>query len=211
MAKKFDTNPLDPEFPEKAKKAQQKEVETATLPNQNGRDTLPFADVVDTEEQTRKFDQAEFDSYNSNFGQEGTQPAPYKPANLYQEKPIDRKVDKVGLPENLLVALPYFPFSIGLIAGVLELVFVPKSETKVRFHAAQGLAAHIGIWIVTALLGAVENITDLAGVANGIFWLVTTIMLVVFSINAWKGKPIHIETVEGLTDWLEDKIKPQNK
>ena len=210
MAKKFDTNPLDPEFPEKVKQSQ-KEVETRTLPNQNGKSTRPFAEAYDTEEQTRRFDEAEFDSYNSTYGQEGTQPAAYKPASLYREKPNTRKVDKVGLPENLLVALPYFPFSIGLIAGILELVFVPKSETKVRFHAAQGMAAHIGIWIVTAILGAAENVTDLAGIANGIFWLVTTIMLIVFTYKAWNGKPIHIETVEGLTDWLEEKIKPQIK
>jgi len=113
------------------------------------------------------------------------------------------------LPENVLTALPYLPFWIGLIAGLLILLFVPKSETKVRFHAAQGLAAHIGILIVTTILGGVGNITDLADIGNWIFQLVTTIMLVIFTIKAWQGKPVHIESVDDLTEWLEEKIKPR--
>jgi hypothetical protein len=37
---------------------------------------------------------------------------------------------------------------------------------------------------------------------------VTTIMLIAFAIKAWKGKPVHIETVDDLTNWLEEKIGP---
>lgn len=209
MAKKYDTNPLDPEFPEKVK-----ETETVILPtsNQSNGKTRKFADVVDTEEQTRKFDEAEFNSYNSTFGQEGNYPANYQTSRLYtntENNDSSRKVAKVGLPENILVALPYIPFYIGMIAGILELIFVPKSEAKVRFHAAQGLAAHLGILIVTTILGVAGAVTDLAGAASSIFSLVTMIMLIVFAFKAWKGKPIHIESVESLTNWLEETIKPQ--
>ncbi|MBA3786660.1 MAG: hypothetical protein H0X15_14185, partial [Acidobacteria bacterium] len=115
----------------------------------------------------------------------------------------------IGLPENILTALPYLPFWIGLIAGLLMLLFVPKSEAKARFHAAQGLAAHIGIFIVSAILSGVGHATDLADMGNWIFTLVTTIMLIVFAIKAWRGKPVHIESVDDLTEWLEDKIKPR--
>lgn len=209
MAKKFDTNPLDPEFPEKVKKTGRKQVRTtAAAPPQNGQ-TRPFAEAPDTEEQTRKFGEAEFRSYNSAFGQEDAQPAVHQPTDLSPDESGKRKVDRVGLPENLLVALPYMPFYIGLIAGVLELLFVPKSETKVRFHAAQGLAAHLGILIVSFILGFAGNITGLADVAGVIFQIVTFIMLIVFTVKAWKGEPVHIESVEGLTDWLEEKIKPK--
>ena len=209
MAKKFDTNPLDPEFPEKVR-----ETETVILPtsNQKNGQTRKFADVVDTEEQTRKFNEAEFNSYNSTFGQEGNYPANYQTARLYNndvKEDNTRKVAKVGLPENILVALPYVPFYIGMIAGILELIFVPKSEAKVRFHAAQGLAAHLGILIVTTILGIAGVATDFAGAASSIFSLVTFIMLIVFAFKAWKGKPIHIESVESLTNWLEETIKPQ--
>ena len=122
----------------------------------------------------------------------------------------NRKVDRVGLPENILTAVPYIPWYLGMVAGLLILFLVPRSEAKVRFHAAQGLAAHIGILIVTTILGIVGNITGIAEVGNIIFQIVTSIMLVVFAIRAWKGKPVHIESVDSLTEWLEEKIKPSN-
>lgn len=200
MPTKYDTNPLDPEFPKKVREAQ-----TETLPNN---ETVKFPPSADTEEQTRYHDPARFAQYSSAFS--GAQPlSHYKTAHL-DPKASKRKIEKIGLPENILVALPYLPFSVGLIAGLLELLFVPKSEAKVRFHAAQGLAAHIGILIITTILGGIGEITGIASAANGIFWIVTTIMLIVFAIKAWKGKPVHIESVDTLTEWLEEKIKPQN-
>lgn len=209
MPKKFDTNPLDPDFPEKVREAQ-----PATLPtsNQNNGQTRKFAPAVETEEQTRKFGDADFNSYQTTFGQEENYPANYQTARLYDKTSTDdnsRKVAKVGLPENILVALPYIPFFVGMVAGILELIFVPKSEAKVRFHAAQGLAAHLGILIVTTILGMAGFATDLAGAASSIFSFVTFIMLCIFAFKAWQGKPIHIESVESLTNWLEETIKPQ--
>ena len=204
MAKKYDTNPLDPDFPRKTREA-----ELRTLPLEEKETvTLPKSGV--TEEQTRRFTNANFSAYQSPYNS-GQVPGNYTTAKLDVEKDTSsRKVAKVGLPENILTALPYLPISIGLVAGILELVFVPKSETKVRFHAAQGLAAHIGICIVTAILGIADNFIPFAGSGNEIFWLVTTIMLIVFAIKAWRGKPVHIESVDDLTNWLEDKIKPRN-
>ncbi len=203
MPTKYDTNPLDPEFPKKVSEAQ-----TETLPNKNN-ETARFAPPADTEEQTRYHDRAKFAEYSSVFS--GAQPlSSYKTAQLDPQQASKRKVAKVGLPENILVALPYVPFYIGLIAGILELLFVPRSEAKVRFHAAQGLAAHIGILIVTIILEFIGNVADIANFGNWIFQLVTMIMLIVFTVKAWKGKPVHIESVDTLTEWLEEKIKPQN-
>jgi hypothetical protein len=34
-------------------------------------------------------------------------------------------------------------------------------------------------------------------------------MLIIFAIKSYQGKPIHIEAVDALTDWLDDKIKPK--
>ncbi|MDQ3712367.1 MAG: hypothetical protein M3388_09130, partial [Acidobacteriota bacterium] len=172
--------------------------------------TSEFPPPSVTEEQTRRFDETNFNNYNSPYDGQNI-PANLKTANLADmNKSSSRKVAKIGLPENVLTALPYLPFWIGLIAGLLILLFVPKSETKVRFHAAQGLAAHIGILIVSAILSGVGHATDLANIGNGIFTLVTTIMLIIFTIKAWQGKPIHIESVDDLTNWLEDKIKPRS-
>jgi uncharacterized membrane protein len=204
MATKYDTNPLDPEFPKKVRA----EAQTEVLPDAN-KETVKFPPQVDEEEPTRIHEPGKFAGYSSVFN--GTQPlSSHQTAQPLFQTDTKRKVEKIGLPENILVALPYLPFSVGLIAGLLELLFVPKSETKVRFHAAQGLAAHIGILIVTTILGGMARATDLAGAANGIFWLVTTVMLIVFAVKAWKGKPVHIESVESLTEWLEEKIKPQS-
>ena len=205
MPKKFDTNPLDPEFPERAKQTHA----AATARQKSGTETRKFKPFDEPEEPTRRYDAESFNAHSSAFG--GSQPvASYQTAKLKSETDHNRKVAKVGLPENILVALPYLPFYVGLIAGILELIFVPKSETKVRFHAAQGLAAHIGILIVTTILGIAGNITDLAGAGNAVFQIVTTIMLIIFAVKAFQGKPVHIESVDALTEWLEDKIKPQN-
>ena len=206
MPTKYDTNPLDPDFPEKARAAAANLQATQTL-GYTGAETRQFPQAAPTEEQTRKFAAADTPSYSAPYtGQ-------YVPTNYQQaafagvDQSRTRKVDKVGLPENILIALPYMPFSIGLIAGVLELLFVPKHETKVRFHAAQGLAAHLGILIIATILGLVGNITDVANIGNGIFTALTTIMLIIFTIKAWKGRPIHIEAIDDLTNWLEEKIK----
>lgn len=200
--KKFDTNPLDPEFPERLKEA-----ETNALPKNNFK-TAEFPLPSVTEDETRRFNEAEFNAYNSPYNGQQV-PAHFQTAKIHaRTEDISRKVEKVGLPENVLTALPYIPFYIGLISGLLILLFVPKSEAKVRFHAAQGLAAHIGIFIVSAILGLVGNVTGFANIGNWIFQIVTMVMLIVFAIKAWQGEPVHIESVDDLTEWLEEKIKP---
>ncbi len=207
MPKKFDTNPLDPDFPNRVKEAQ-----TETLPNPDA-PTRRFAQTAETEKQTRRFDEANFSAYSSPY--DGQQiPNVYQTAHLKNDdvgNSSSRKVAKIGLPENILTALPYLPY-VGLGAGLIELLLVPKSETKVRFHAAQGLAAHLAIWIIISILGGISNIPGfgVTSAGNGIFQVVTTIMLIIFAFKAWKGKPVHIESVDSLTEWLEEKIKPHN-
>jgi len=200
--KKFDTNPLDPSFPEKA----QKEAETVVLPK-NAYRTSEFPPLSITEEQTRRFDEVNFN--NSPYNGQNI-PANYKTTNLADmNRASSRNVSSVGIPEKWLIGLPYIPWYIGLVASLIILFVVPKSETKVRFHAAQGLAAHLAILIVSAILGGLGNVTGLANAGNAIFQIVTMIMLIIFAVKAWTGKPVHIEAVDDLTEWLEDKIKPK--
>ncbi|HEY0428093.1 MAG TPA: hypothetical protein VGC76_09960 [Pyrinomonadaceae bacterium] len=202
--KKFDTNPLDPEFPQKIKEAQ-----TTALP-QTDAATQRFSEPTKPEEQTQQFNQANFGAYQSPY--DGQQvPANYQTSRLADVgRTSKRKVAKVGLPENIMTALPYLPVWLGLVAGILELVFVPKSEAKVRFHAAQAAAAHIGILIILAILDSVDGFLPFGNIAYRTFWVVSTVMLIVFCVKAYQGKPVHIESVEDLTEWLEDKIKPKN-
>ena len=202
MPSKYDTNPLDPDFPEKAKAAAAAQ-QTQALPY--GQQTNGF-EAAAPEDPTRRFAGNAGPYVPPYTGQ--AVPGPYQPgAFMGKDQSRTRKVDKIGLPENLMVAAPYFPFYLGLIAGLLELLFVPKHETKVRFHAAQGLAAHVGILLVTTILGVIAEFSKIADVGRGIFIAATLVMLIVFTIKAWKGRPIHIETVDGLTNWFEEKIK----
>ena len=209
MPSKYDTNPLDPEFPEKAKAAAANSEPTQVLPQGHG-ETRQFPPPAATEEQTRRFASADTGPYAQPYTGQYV-PAAF-PSGGHQLEDRKRKVSRIGIPEHIAVALPYFPFSIGLVAGILELLFVPKHETKVRFHAAQGLAAHLGILVVTTILGILADVSRGAGVGNGIFTAVTTVMLVIFTIKAWKGKPVHIAPIDDLTNWLEEKIfiKPKN-
>ena len=207
MPKKFDTNPLDPEFAEKAKRSRaggydapsRTPFSTAEFPTGGPPPSI-------TEEETRRFSEADFQSYSY----AAPQPiATYQPVGLADmNRASERKETKTGLQEKWLIGLPYIPFTLGLVAGLILLLIIPKEENKVRFHAAQGLAAHVAILIVTMILGIVDNVTEIAAIGSFIFTIITTIMLVIFAIKAFKGKPVHIETIDDLTSWLEEKIGP---
>ena len=202
MPSKYDTNPLDPDFPQKAKAAAEAEIATHGL-NASDPHTRKFADA--NEEQTRRFAPADTSAYAA--PQYTGQYVPAAAGFASADRSISRKVDKVGLPENLLTALPYVPLYIGVAASVLELLFVPRSESKVRFHAAQGLAIHIGILLVTSALSIIGNVASGARAGNAVFQIVMFVMLIIWTIKAWKGKPVHIESVDALTNWLDEKIK----
>ncbi|MGI8812778.1 MAG: hypothetical protein ACR2IH_09680 [Pyrinomonadaceae bacterium] len=205
MAKKYDTNPLDPEFPEKARKqaaaastARQAPFKTAEFP------ASPSSSV--TEDETRRFSEADFRAYSYQGG--SSVPMAYEPPRFAEmNQASERKVAKTGIPEKWLIGLPYLPFQIGLIAGLVQLLVIPKEETKVRFHAAQGFAAHLVILIISAILTVVGNITD-SNFGGFLFAAIANIMLIIFAIKAWRGKPVHIEPVDDLTNWLEEKIGP---
>lgn len=198
--KKFDTNPLDPELPKKA--AEEREAQTEYKLTT---ETKNFPPSELTDEQTRKFEEDQFQSaYNPPNYQP---PAVYQPNRFVEKQPINRKVDKVGMPENVLVALPYLPWGIGLVAGFIELLIVPSTEPKVRFHAAQGLALNLGILLISFILGVVVRFSDWADFGSWLFGIAMTVLSIYWAYKAYKGEPVHIESVDDLTNWLEEKIK----
>jgi hypothetical protein len=112
MAKKFDTNPLDPEFPEKAKATAAGY--DAPPKNRYSTSEFPTAPSSVTEDETRRFNDADFQAYSY---------APPQPMTAYpaasfadMNRASERKVAKTGLPEKWLIGLPYLPFTIGLVA-----------------------------------------------------------------------------------------------
>src|SRR4051812_11589719 len=168
--KKFDTNPLDPEFPKKVAFEPQPQ-ETQTLPYR-GAATKVFDEPLPNEDSaTRKFDEANFNQYQAPYNGQNI-PANYQPPYFFAQNDRSRKVAKTGLPENVLTALPYIPYGIGLIAGIVELFIIPKSEAKVRFHAAQGVAAQLAVIIISAILHSIGDFTG-AEFGNTIFRIVT--------------------------------------
>src|SRR5262249_15827252 len=154
------TNPLDPDFPEKARAAAAGE-ETKTLPYRGGETRQFPPETTPTEEQqTRRFAEPEVSAYSVPYNPPYTGQAipAYRPASYADVSTSgSRRVEKIGLPENILTAVPYIPITLGMIAGLVLLLLLPKSEPKVRFHAAQGLAAHLGILAITFILGIVSN------------------------------------------------------
>ena len=119
-----------------------------------------------------------------------------------------RTVPGLGLPENITVALPYAPFFIGAVAGVLELFLTPRSEPRARFHAAQGLALQLAAVAIKLIFNTVENITG-TRVGGKIFWAISTVLFIIAMFRAAKGESVHVAAVDDATTWLDERIDPQ--
>lgn len=160
-------------------------------------------------------------------GMDGSPPPPPR-ASFAQERaaaggspnaPTGRIVRGLGLPENLLMVAPYAPLFLGAIAGVVELLLVPKDERQVRFHAAQGLALHGVVLVVALLLRLARLLVVLAfgGIASGLMslvWFAFFVVSIVFFVQAmlrvWRGEPMRVEAVAETTKWLDSQVTPKN-
>ncbi|HXT62894.1 MAG TPA: hypothetical protein VN696_07655 [Pyrinomonadaceae bacterium] len=144
------------------------------------------------------------------------QPPPVPPPQIYQRPPVPflqgkpgtRTVTGVNISEKWANALPYFPFFIGLVASVVELLMVPRTESRTRFHAAQGFALQIAILAISAVFSAITAITD-SGVGSGLFRFAAFVFLIVSTIRVLKGKPLHISILDDARNWVDEKIKPR--
>jgi len=137
------------------------------------------------------------------------------PPSIYQPPPVpvtfgpaSRTVTGLGIPEKWAVILPYLPFYLAIVAAVLELFLVPRTESRVRYHAAQGMALQIGITGISMLLTFGGVLTG-RSTGAGLFWLVSTVFLIISMIRVWKGKPLHIPPLDEPSKWLNEKIKPR--
>jgi uncharacterized membrane protein len=103
--------------------------------------------------------------------------------------------------------LPYTPFYIGLVAAIIELLVVPRNETRTRFHAAQGLALHLAILVGSLLFKIVGAVTG-SGFGGFLFGLAAFIFLIISMLRVWKGKPHHVAPLDDATHWLNERIPP---
>jgi uncharacterized membrane protein len=143
------------------------------------------------------------------------QPPPVPPPNLYQPPPMPvmfksglNKVAGLGIQERWASLLPYIPGYIGAVAAVIELVLVPRTETRTRFHASQGLALQITILVLSGAFGFLNLITGNSSGA-GIFRFAAFVFLIVSMVRAFKGRTHHIAPLDSPRKWLDEKIKPR--
>jgi uncharacterized membrane protein len=218
---KYDTNPLDPDFVKNAEGGPEssgpetQEVKGATREigssaNENARRNIY------SEAPTRRYDNVSPDApYPSIFvPPTHSQPAPYQPPPApyrpVDQKPTHRSIPGLGLPEKWAMMLPYTPFYVGVVPALLVLFLVPRKETRVRFHAAQGLALHIAFLVVRTLFGVVGTITD-SSIGGILFGLAATVFLIVSMVRVSKGEPHHIAPLADASQWLNEHIEPRNK
>ena len=235
---KYDTNPLDERVADRAHESfERKRADGATedIAGQTHPIARTSAETsraqIDNEAPTRRIDD-KVTSYPSVFVPPAPRPAvtyepprvqsadiyqppPVPPPNVYQPPPIpvtykpgSNKVAGLGIPEKWALILPYLPFWLAIVAAVAELLLVPRTESKVRFHAAQGMALQIVITAITMLL-TFAGFASGRWTGSGLFQLATSIFLVIAIIRVWKGKPFHVAPLEEATKFLDEKIKPR--
>lgn len=232
---KYDTNPLDGDVAQRADEdwgtartgAPTEEVRGAT--RDVGRTANEAARrYVAAEEPTRKLEDPLAGSYPSVFIPPAHQhPPTYQNAPTYQpppvqyqpapvafvprplvQKPGDRQVPGIGLPEKWVGLLPYLPFHIGAVAAVIELFLIPRSEGRARFHAAQGLALQLAILAIGFLFGLVSMFTN-SSIGSTLFSLAATVFLIISMVRVWKGEAHHIAPLTEPAKWLDEHIKPR--
>jgi uncharacterized membrane protein len=140
------------------------------------------------------------------------QPPPVPPLNVYQPPPLPmgrlgfHKVAGLGIQERWAVLIPYLPFWLGIVAAAIELLIVPRSESRVRFHASQALVLQLIITALTMLLGGLELITGHLTGGVGLFRFASFILLVIGMIRVFQGKPFVIPLLDEPRKWLDEKI-----
>lgn len=218
MPKKYDTNPLDGEVLRRAEANRE-----ATFDNRQTQ-KAQSAPTAFFEAGTRRFQPLEtaempVDSFN-----DGNLAEPYHSVfekhaaangsvstavKHHIEKPTTRKVIGLGVPENLAMILPYLPLTLGAIAAVIELLLTARTETRVRFHAAQALALHIAWLLINVILLFAAGISDLFAISGRFFSIAMVIFFFISMLRVWIGKAHHIEALDDLTDFLNEKLKPR--
>ncbi|MCA1636259.1 MAG: hypothetical protein LC802_21845 [Acidobacteria bacterium] len=225
---KYDTDPLDPDFVRRTDEMRGETGGAAGEPqpqpfagdptrrfDEQISDTYPSVFVPPAYQPPPQQQQQQQSHLYTTFGAEPHQPpavtgapppGPFSPFTAGAE-PSSRHVTKLGIPENIANALPYAPFYVGLVASIIELLIVPRHETRTRFHAAQGLALQLVILAGAFIFGIIEAITD-SGLGGTLFWLASFIFLLVSGIRVLKGKPHHVAPLDDATRMINERINP---
>ena len=201
---KYDTNPLDPDYVRKADDSWGEPRQVQPLPK--------ASEPWDAEAPTKRIDDSIPVSYPSvnvpaSFHAKPVTAAPQVPSQAARPSPT-RTVPGLGLPENITMALPYAPFFIGAVAGVLELILTPRTEARARFHAAQGLALQLVAIAIKIVFNIVENITG-TSIGGNLLWVFSIALFIMAMVRVLNGHNVHVPAADSATDWLNEKIEPQ--
>lgn len=137
-------------------------------------------------------------------------PGVYQPPPLLSiaQKPGTHKIAGLGIPERWAVMLPYLPFWIGIVAAVIELLLVPRTESRTRFHAAQGLILQIAVTAITMVLSLAGDISGRV-TGGGLFKVASFVFFIIAMCRVWQGKSLVIPPLDEPRKWLDEKIRPR--
>jgi uncharacterized membrane protein len=235
---KYDTNPLDPGVGERASNSFESTRPGPPTEEVRGGPTFEVGshqgevESYQSEAPTRMIDD-QVTSYPSIFVPPKTreyatydpprvsyekiyQPPPVPPPSVYQSPSIPvyqqrtTKVSGLGIPEKWAVTLPYLPFYLAIVISVIELLLVPRSESRTRFHASQALTLQIGITAISTILSLGSLFTD-RWTGAGLFNIASVVFLIIAMVRVYKGKTLAIPPLDDWRKWLDEKIKPRKK
>jgi uncharacterized membrane protein len=232
---KYDTNPLDEKVADRARESfpSQGDAETIRLGGETTRIEGPETTRARSEsEAPTQLIQDQVTSYPSVFvppKQERPrmykspqldaatiyQPPPIQPPNIYQPPPMPvtykqgtNTVAGLGIPEKWAAALPYLPFWLAIVVSIAELLLVPRTETRTRFHASQALALQIGVTAISMLLTFAGFMSG-RFTGAGLFNVATFAFFVIAMVRVFKGKSLVVQILDEPRKWLDEKIKPR--
>lgn len=115
------------------------------------------------------------------------------------------------MSENILSVAPYIPiWYLGAAASLVILFMTPRTETRVRFLAAQGLALQLAFIIASTLAGAAAAGNGVMKAVSGLLSLAMFIFPIVYLVKVWKGEAKPIELLAQPTAWLDEQIAPRS-
>ena len=221
---KYDTNPLDPDVARDTEKVWGQAEDAPATGAVKGA-TTPVGPAIADSGRSNVYSEAPTRTFETPPSGDSSYPSVFvpgsyaPPAKVYQPPPVpyqpniplnpaSRNVAGLGLPEKWAVMLPYVPLYVGIVASIIELILVPRSEVRVRGHAAQGLALHIAIIAIEMLFGAVALITG-SSAGGSVFKLAAFIFLIISMIRVAQGATHRITPLSETADWLNKHIDPR--
>ena len=199
-------------------------IDPAATPQPRRAPEQPSRYGPDSEAPTRRIDDAVPQSYPSVFVPPPYHPPPApqtyapppaahapQPHGMPGARPFapERHVAGLGVPERYANVAAYAPFYIGLVVSVVELLIVPRSEARTRYHAAQALGLHLAFLAVGIVLNMLGRLSGVSGVPFSLFSLAAVAFLIYSMVKVWNGEQHRLAPLADVTRFLDERIDPR--